>query len=112
MVCSDELASYRWIGRKMMGTTRSTMRRGEFVRCVMTVAFSLTSTRFKASSVSFKRAIIDVHREDVADRIARCPIGQHGGSPERSFGCQRRERRPSCGRGFASIRSKPRSKYA
>ena len=52
VLCSDELASYRWIGRKMEGHH---------------------AVRY-ASEHGFRWD----HREDVAVRIARCLIGQHG----------------------------------
>ena len=93
VLCSDELATYRWIGRKMEGHHAVNHARREFVR-----------GKWHVNTVEgffglFKRAVVGVwhwisrkhlhryasehgfhcnHREDVADRIARCLIGQHG----------------------------------
>ena len=91
VLCSDELAPYRWIGRKMEGHHAVRHARREFV-----LAHVNTVEGFFGL---FKRVIVGVwhwidgkhlhryasghgfrwdHREDVADRIARCLIGQHG----------------------------------
>jgi transposase-like protein len=93
VLSSDELATYRWIGRKMQGHHAVNHARRAFVR-----------GQWQVNTVEgffglFKRAIVGVwhwiskkhlhryagehsfrwnHREDVADRIARCLIGQHG----------------------------------
>ena len=99
VLCSDELASYRWIGRKMLGHHGVHHVRREFART------RRDGTRAHVNTVEgffglFKRAIVGVwhwisgkhlHRyasehgfrwnrrtTDVADRIARCLIGQRG----------------------------------
>ena len=91
VLCSDELASYRWIGRKMEGHHAVRHARREFVLAHVNTVEGFCGL--------FKRVIVGVwhwisgkhlhryasghgfrwdHREDVADRIARCLIGQHG----------------------------------
>ena len=93
VLCSDELATYRWIGRKMEGHHAVSHARHELVRGKRHV------NTVEGFFGLFKRAIIGVwhwisgkhmhryasehgfrwnHREDVADRIARCLIGRHG----------------------------------
>jgi len=93
VLSSDELATYRWIGRKMEGHHVGNHARREFVRGQWHV------NTVEGFFGLFKRAIVGVwhwisgkhlhryanehgfrwnHREDVANRIARCLIGQHG----------------------------------
>ncbi len=93
VLSSDELATYRWIGRKMEGHHVVNHARREFVRGQWHV------NTVEGFFGLFKRAIVGVwhwisgkhlhryagehgfrwnHREDIADRIARCLIGQHG----------------------------------
>lgn len=97
ILCSDELASYRWIGRKMRGHYTVHHARGEYARTVGTVRAHVNTV--EGFFGLFKRAIVGVwhwisakhlhryatehefrwnHRTDVAGRIARCLIGQHG----------------------------------
>lgn len=98
VLCSDELATYRWIGRKMEGHHVVNHARREFVRTTRSGVRAHVNT-VESFFGLFKRAIVGVwhwisgkhlhryaaengfrwnHREDVADRIARCLIGQHG----------------------------------
>jgi len=95
VLCSDELASYRWIGRKMEGHYAVNRALREFVHSDGSVLAQVNTV--EGFFGLFKRAIIGVwhwirgkhlhryagehgsrwnHREDVADRIARCLIGQ------------------------------------
>ncbi len=97
-LCSDELATYRWIGRRMDGHLAVNHARREFARTTRSGVRAHVNT-VESFFGLFKRAIVGVwhwisgkhlhryaaengfrwnHREDVADRIARCLIGQHG----------------------------------
>lgn len=98
ILCSDELASYRWIGRKMLGHHAVRHARGEYARTAGVVRAHVNTV--EGFFGLFKRAIVGVwhrisgkhlHRyatehefrwnrrhADVAERIARCLIGQHG----------------------------------
>jgi hypothetical protein len=98
VLCSDELATYRWIGRKMEAHYAVHHAQQEFARTVGAVRAHVNTV--EGFFGLFKRAIVGVwhrisgkhlHRyaaehefrwnrrkTDVADRIARCLIGQHG----------------------------------
>jgi transposase-like protein len=98
VLCSDELATCRWIGRKMEGHHALHHARREFARTTHTGVRAHVNTVEGFFGLS-KRAIVGVwhqisgkhlhryasehsfrwnHRDGVAERIARCLIGQHG----------------------------------
>ena len=98
VLCSDELASYRWIGGKMEGHHAVHHARREFARTTRDGIRAHVNT-VEGFFGLFKRAIVGVwhqisakhlhryagehefrwncRRTDVAERIARCLLGQH-----------------------------------
>jgi transposase-like protein len=99
VLMSDELATYRWIGRKMEAHHVVNHARREFARTTTSGLRAHVNTAEGFFGL-FKRALVGVwhqisvkhlhryaaehefrwnrRRIDVADRIARCLIGQHG----------------------------------
>ena len=95
---TDELGTYRWIGRKMTAHHRVTHSKGEYARTTASGLRAHTNT-VEGFFGLFKRGIVGIHHQvsakhlhryasehefryntahDAASRVAKCLIGRHG----------------------------------